>query len=246
MFFSSELEARRVPDEVLAAAYEGTSPERRSWIKTTLALVEAALPAQPSPSLFRTENTAAGFGYGRRRATAPWTVIMIAAGYASAIRLAAAIMAARVAGVDLILAACAGKPGEVPSAIFAALELTGVEQVFSLPEPSPLLRELKGRGRVLTFGTGPAPGAPAFPIWADRPPRMEEKNLPDEALIRWAHPDALPARGAPDVVYAGQDGEAALALGGGLEGCWLHADLSPRFFLNTRLELFTVKAEELP
>lgn len=246
MPFSTALEARRVPDERLAGAYEGTSPERRSWIKTTLALVEATLPAQPSQSVLRAENMAAGFGYARRRTTAPWTVLMIAAGYASAIRLAAAVMAARVAGVELILAACAGKPEAVPSAVFAALELTGVEQVFALPDPSPLLCELEGRGRVLTFGSGPAPNAAGLPVWADRPPKIEGSGLPDEALIRWTHPDALPAQGAPDAVYAGQDGEAALALGRGLEGCWLHADLSPCFFLNTQLELFAAETNATP
>ena len=47
MPFSPEIEACRVPDERLAEAYEETSAEHRSWIKTTLALAEATYPARP-------------------------------------------------------------------------------------------------------------------------------------------------------------------------------------------------------
>ena len=42
MPFSPAIEACRVPDERLAGAYEETSAAHRSWIKTTLALAEAA------------------------------------------------------------------------------------------------------------------------------------------------------------------------------------------------------------
>ena len=49
-----------------------------------------------------------------------------------------------------------------------------------------------------------------------------------------------PADDGADAVYAGQIiiGEGTpLALGTGLEGCWLHTDLTPDFFMNERLEL---------
>ena len=100
MPFSPAIEACRVPDERLAGAYEETSAEHRSWIKTTLALAEATYPAPPSRLTITSENAAAGFGFARTRETAPWAVLLIGEGYASAVRLAAAIMPARLAGVE--------------------------------------------------------------------------------------------------------------------------------------------------
>ena len=181
MPFSPEIEACRVPDERLAEAYEETSAEHRSWIKTTLALAEATYPAPPSRLTITSENAAAGFGFTRTRETAPWAVLLIGEGYASAVRLAAAIMPARLAGVEPVFAAWTGME-TAPSGLFAALELT----------------------------------------------------------VLWAHPDALPADDGADAVYAGQIiiGEGTpLTLGTGLEGCWLHTDLTPDFFMNERLEL---------
>ena len=70
MAFSSAIEACRVPDELLAGAYEGTSALHRSWIKTTLALAEAVFPALPSCSAVSIENRAAGFGSVRTETAA--------------------------------------------------------------------------------------------------------------------------------------------------------------------------------
>ena len=246
MAFSTAIEACRVPDELLAGAYEGTSALHRSWIKTTLALAEAVFPALPSRSAVSIENRAAGFGSVRTETAAPWTVLLIGAGYASAVRLAAAIMPARLAGVEPIIAVWTGKPEAAPSALFAALELTGVEQVFAMPDPAPLLGELPGQGRVLAFGAADVPPLPC-PCWRDRAPRIAADALPDEALVRWAHPDALPDTDGADVAYAGQivigDAGEPLVLGPGLEGCWLHAELTPAFFMNTRLELSVADAD---
>ena len=245
MTFSSAIEACRVPDERLAGAYEGTSAPYRSWIKTTLALAEAVFPALPSRSETKIENGAAGFGFARTETPAPWAVLLIGEGYASAVRLAAAIMPARLAGVEPIIAVWTGRPDAAPSALFAALEPTGVEQVFAIPDPAPLLRELSGQGRVLAFGATDVPSP--HPCWRDRAPRIAADALPDETLIRWAHPDALPADDGTDVVYEGQfvigDAGEPLVLGRGLEGCWLHADLTPGFFMNTRLELSVADAD---
>ena len=131
-----------------------------------------------------------------------------------------------------------------PSGLFAALELTGVEQVFAMRDPAPLLRELPGRGRILRFGKAPLPECPC-PVWSDRAPRIERTALPDTAVL-WAHPDALPADDGADVVYAGQiiiGEDTPLVLGAGLEGCWLHTGLTPDFFMNERLALSALKLE---
>ena len=243
MPFSPAIEACRVPDERLAGAYEETSAEHRSWIKTTLALAGATYPAPPSRLSITSENAAAGFGFARTRETAPWAVLLIGEGYASAVRLAAAIMPARLAGVEPVFAVWTGAE-TAPSGLFAALELTGVEQVFAMRDPAPLLRELPGRGRILRFGKAPLPECPC-PVWSDRAPRIERTALPDTAVL-WAHPDALPADDGADVVYAGQTiiGEdTPLVLEAGLEGCWLHTDLTPDFFMNERLALSALKLE---
>ena len=110
MPFSPAIEACRVPDERLAGAYEETSAAHRSWIKTTLALAEATYPAPPSRLTITSENAAAGFGFARTRETAPWAVLLIGEGYASAVRLAAAIMPARLAGVEPVFAVWTGSP----------------------------------------------------------------------------------------------------------------------------------------
>ena len=125
MPFSPAIEACRVPDERLAGAYEETSAAHRSWIKTTLALAEATYPAPPSRLTITSENAAAGFGFARTRETAPWAVLLIGEGYASAVRLAAAIMPARLAGVEPVFAVWTGAE-TAPSGLFAALELTVV------------------------------------------------------------------------------------------------------------------------
>ena len=121
MPFSPAIEACRVPDEWLAGAYEETSAEHRSWIKTTLALAGATYPAPPSRLSITSENAAAGFGFARTRETAPWAVLLIGEGYASAVRLAAAIMPARLAGVEPVFAVWTGAE-TAPSGLFAALE----------------------------------------------------------------------------------------------------------------------------
>ena len=169
MPFSPAIEACRVPDERLAGAYEETSAAHRSWIKTTLALAEATYPAPPSRLTITSENAAAGFGFARTRETAPWAVLLIGEGYASAVRLAAAIMPARLAGVEPVFAVWTGAE-TAPSGLFAALELTGVEQVFAMRDPAPLLRELPGRGRILRFGKAPLPSGVTEPRASNAPP----------------------------------------------------------------------------
>ena len=169
MPFSPAIEACRVPDEWLAGAYEETSAEHRSWIKTTLALAGATYPAPPSRLSITSENAAAGFGFARTRETAPWAVLLIGEGYASAVRLAAAIMPARLAGVEPVFAVWTGAE-TAPSGLFAALELTGVEQVFAMRDPAPLLRELPGRGRILRFGKVPVPSGVTEPRASNAPP----------------------------------------------------------------------------
>ncbi|MEG2005097.1 MAG: hypothetical protein RR014_03580 [Bilophila sp.] len=203
------LEAFRLPDERLGQAYEATSPEQRGWIKTTLALVEATYPALPSGFEQRVESVAAGYGNTVRQRQAPWTALVIGSATASPIRLAAAIMSARLAGVEQVLAIWTGSCPP-PDALLATLELTGVEQTFALSDASAVLAKLcqaettHERGRLLCFGT-PADTLREtahrldIPLWEDLTPRLALLDAPslqdapfDLETIRWAHPDATP------------------------------------------------------
>lgn len=231
-----------VSDDVLGAAYERTDPRHRGWIKTTLALTEAVYAPLPSRMEERRESAASGFGQHTIGETVPWVVLLLGAGYASAPRLASAIMTARLAGVDDIIAVTLDSPQSILPEVIAALELTGVEQLFALADPMPLLAELEGCGRVLAFGVScPVQGVPC---WNDHAPRICSADLPDAAVIRWAHPDAVLVPDTsgktgygPDVLYDGQPGDAPLRLESGLAGCWVHQHLRPDFFVNTRLAL---------
>lgn len=170
-------------------------------------------------------------------------MLLIGEGYASAVRLAAAIMPARLAGVEPVFAVWTGAetaPSGLVRRAGAHRSGTGLCHAGS----GPLLRELPGRGRILRFGKAPLPECPC-PVWSDRAPRIERTALPDTAVL-WAHPDALPADDGADVVYAGQiiiGEDTPLVLGAGLEGCWLHTGLTPDFFMNERLALSALKLE---
>ena len=230
-----------VSDDVLGAAYERTDPRHRGWIKTTLALTESVYAPLPSRMEERHESAASGVCRHTIGETVPWVVLLLGEGYASAPRLASAVMTARLAGVESLFAVTLGRPQSMPPELIAALELTGVEQLFALPDPASLLEALEGSGRVLAFGTA---YSSAVPCWSDRAPRIRMAGLPDAAVIRWAHPDALSVPDAPErigegpgVLYAEQPGDAPLRLDRTFAGCWVHQNLRPNFFVNTRLSL---------
>lgn len=48
LLFSVARKTARLPDERMGDAYEATEPERRAWIKTTLALVRLCTLRRPS------------------------------------------------------------------------------------------------------------------------------------------------------------------------------------------------------
>lgn len=171
MPFSPAIEACRVPDERLAGAYEETSAAHRSWIKTTLALAGATYPAPPSRLSITSENAAAGFGFARTRETAPWAVLLIGEGYASAIRLAAGDHARTSGWRGAGFRRLDGRGNSpVRPARRAGTHRSGTGLCHA--DPAPLLRELPGRGRILRFGKAPLPECPC-PVWSDRAPRIE-------------------------------------------------------------------------
>lgn len=252
-----ELEDFRLPDALFGDAYEATPPERRGWIKTTLALVETTYAPLPSCSEQRTECAAAGYGQRIRQTIAPWAALVIGPEYVSPIRLSAAIMSARLAGVEPLLALLTGTPEHMPLELLTALELTGIEHSFAVPDATPVLTKLaaEGRGRILGFGISLSALARQLdiPLWTDVTSPclgVPDASAYDLETIRWAHPDArfMPAperQCEPERRYAALYTPesfphlyAPLRLCPGLEGAWVCSDLSPSFFSTSEMTLY--------
>lgn len=151
------LEPFRVEDAALAAAYEATSPGRRAWIKTTLALVSSRYGETASTASQTWENRPLGFAHSLYHVPAPWAVVVLTPDFASPPRLAAALMTARLAQVDQILVVRQAPEQQLtpfPADLLATLDLVGIEHIFTLPtaEIPTLLEHLtarQGMGRLL-------------------------------------------------------------------------------------------------
>ncbi len=265
LLFSPALEAARLPDDQMGDAYETMKPEHRAWIKTTLALVQALHPVPPFREERRIENPAAGLSLVSRSSTAPWTLLLLGEHSVSSIRLAAAIMDARLAGIEDIIAVCTAEIRH--PALLAALELTGVEHVFALPPEGAanLLAELDahsrtdgrgGTGRLLSFGDAQfatvRSSVPAVPVWQDPTPLLGV--FPDAAdeldRIVQAHPDASPLLLSDtdasdhrtfDAVYGTGPAKTSLRLSPDLAGAWICPNLEPAFFLNRELDVSSIE-----
>lgn len=258
----SDLENARVPDAVLAKAYDDTPDTVRAWLKTTQALVLSVHGERPVRRQCRTWPAGTGFAHEVCTESVPWAGVVVGPGFGAACRLSAALMVARVAGVEALFVIFSGDI--VASALLVACELAGVQDIF-MAEPDAVHAYLQQRaqnepgGRLLFFAGADAadgcePDSPSFraavEIWKSRAPRAA--LLPDcHADIAAFHPDAkaVSPDDAPDVLY-GECPEgapqyaAALHLGPGLEGAWLHVDLAPEFFARTRYHLTRTELEE--
>lgn len=207
--FPPELETARLSDSLLAEAYERTSSQHRAWIKMTLALVETIQPASGWISEKTSRRSYTGFYHTAGYVPAPWLLLVLGSRYGSATRLAAAVMAARLAGVENIAAFWIETPPEkIPPQLLTVLELTGVEHSFSVPFPQ-LIQFLnvlngnrnQGGGRLLLFRLEEENRRQFheqacvldLPIWEDiRHPRLGITSgaSPDTTILHWAHPDA--------------------------------------------------------
>ena len=258
------LEAARVADGRVAAAYEATPPHFRAALKTGLALAHFHFGESAS----RRDETNASARLGFQRASscvpAPWALLILSPAYAAAARLTAACAAARLAGVPHVAALC---PGEAPQqAALVSLELSGVEDIFSpaadrVPALLHELADLPGpRGRIVLLHAGLHDGdlddmaqgirARGIPCYEERRPprlRVEDGAHIDREVLAFAHGGkraleaALAASGLADAVYrpAGVElmpaPDAPLTLAPCCEGFWLHPGLTPEFFTVSRL-----------
>jgi len=242
----SWLAACLVSDSELARAYETIAPELLAVCKHTLAVHHVFFGEAPDweeQSVLRSPH-----GFRTRVCSRPadWALVIFAADYASAPRLLAATMPALLARVPLVLCACT--PGPARPELLCALELAGLEQIYTLDasQSLKLVRVLvaqPGQGRLVLLHQGSLSALrtvaydAGLPCWEERRAPMLRicGSAPDAALVRLAHPDAANAEdAAPDAVYgSGLDAapvQAPLVFPPGMEGCWLHPSLTPDFF----------------
>lgn len=202
----SGLEHNQIPDECLAYGYEMTPPQQRVWIKTTLALGGVLYDTHPGDILYSQEHNASGFQVKKFLSPVCWTIILLDKDYASAPRLAAAIMPARLAGVENIIAVWTNQNNIsatiLPSNLLATLELAGIIHSLTLTHDELLilihhLIQL-GHGRILYFSDRNSPSAPlntftSIPIWKERYTyrlAIESNTTIDTEILSWAHPDS--------------------------------------------------------
>ncbi|MBE6441180.1 MAG: hypothetical protein E7022_02455 [Desulfovibrio desulfuricans] len=140
-------EAFRLDDDMAAAAYEATPARLRAVVKTGLALAHMRFGEATEERCGEVRNANLGFWRAATAAPVPWAVVAFTPQYAAAARLTAACAAARLGGAPLVGAACVG--GAPAQAALVSLELSGVEDVFTL--------DAAGL-RALLAETAPAPG----------------------------------------------------------------------------------------
>lgn len=263
-FWPPWLDARRLDDDLLAQAYERTDAPRRACVKNGMALLHALWGEYPDAARQECRDAAKGFRHVRSQCPASWALFVLTPGYAAPVRLAAALMPALLAHVPLVGALCAGGNPSTPACV--TLELAGIEHIFQTPltDVPRLLRhmaETAGQGRIVLLHQGELDPVRRtaeelrLPVW-------EERRVPllwiDAAaghaaeLLAWAHPDAafipLPATSPqpadrPDALFADREfasremEEIPLTIHPGLEGCWLHPDLTPEFFRQHRIRM---------
>lgn len=150
------LDAARVPDQTVAAAYDGTPASGRAAIKTGLALARQyfGLPVQQEERRWR--DSLSGFWLDMSRRPAPWAIVAFTPAYAAAARLAAACIPALLTQVPMLAAVCVGSAAPTPQAL-VALELCGVEDIFQTDEAEicRLLEEIPtGPGRLVLLHKG--------------------------------------------------------------------------------------------
>lgn len=259
-------------EEEFAAAYRSTTPQQRACIKQTLALAQAVYGEAPFCQHSHFEKPALGFTYSYSSLAVPWVVMLMSQGFASAPRLASALMCARLAGVKEIFPVWLGDEACPPS-LLCALELCGIEQAFrcKLQNIGPLLATLTqhaGGGRALNFASAQPEtclsilqGAisTGVPCWTDHAPHIgchlgaQEPETIMEMLL-WAHPDAklsfvsdIPIGASIDAVYSKnhcqQTDMAPLCLSTDLAGCWLHSSLESSFFMQKKISAHSVRFE---
>lgn len=267
-----QLEKRQIPDEYLAKAYEITTPQHRSWIKTALALGSALYNSFPGNKISIQQNNAIGFQLKKFWNPVSWTILLLDEEYTSAARLTAAIMPVRLAGVKTIFAIWINKnkplpPKDLSPTLLATLELSGIilNLTMSYEEVNILIAHLTtfGQGRLLHFldeNTIFHSNTP-IPSWKDTNKctlAIDSDTNIDLTTLEWAHPNSKIETiskkpytiNYPDALYCSPDQKDRYLSYGvqrifypGLEAYWVHPELSPTFFLTTTWDISFINKE---
>ncbi len=251
--FPDELEAERLGDEVLARAYEAVSPQIRARLKTTQSLLMALFGKKMEHEEQVLFSMTTGYKVRTKREPAPWALFYIRNGCCGAARLAAAVMAARLSGVDAVVVVFSDQ-GDIAPENLVSLELCGVEDIFVLSDEAAeiMLKALARNGRGRLVGAGmPEPfsrvareaGFPCHELPCS--PRIQlDVNLDEEerAAVTALFPEArlvspddfvqVDVHVHPESVPCDQ-AAARVAVELSLAGCFVDPDLLPSFFVNT-------------
>lgn len=263
------LEKERVPEELLAQAYEDTPAPWRAALKTGLAL--AHFYYGDCDSLQNIEKINPRFGFRQNLASQPvaWAMFCMATRLDAPARLCAALALPLLAGVKNVFAVFLAHQ---PSAHdLLALELCGIEDCFyvpSLPRHEQLLEHLSayapGAGHIFFFAdqqnTAPICQAGKLDLIhyseIHRPKLlMLEPKLFDMGLLEFLHgftpeTDEAAAR-RWDCVYAGDSVphdsnrlKTRLVLTPACEGFWNWSGISPDSYMSRLATLRTLETPE--
>jgi len=254
-------EASRVDDVRFARAYDKTGDRGRALIKSCIArLFEINLPGSPVAAS-RTDRFASGGARSEFTAARPWYALALDPDCASPSQLVAAVMPALAARIPQVLVFRPKGRGPWPHALLTALELCGVEQVFSptfkdLKQHLSVLRGQMGDGGLACLGSQAfcdriqALFAPGRAHWL-RPPRalglLAESGLDwDREALAFAHA-GVPVREYTDAAMFASAGHEAvfapaslaplarLTFEPGCEFLWDWPDLPRELFFGRRL-----------
>lgn len=257
------LENDRINDERKARAYEDISPAYRAALKTGIALSHFYFGDQDAGKACARTCPRLGMHQHSVENPADWAIFIIAGG-ASPSRICGAIMPAILAGVKQLAAVFLH--GQPPPPALLALELCGLEDVFTLAaaEIEKLLAQTSGDGRLVilapsgwTEAEAAADMAAAHDIkyiLASQAPRlllMEPKRFDLEKLV-FLH-GVKPEQDSEffpcwDCVFTSQpcpkDLKTRLSVGTGCEGFWLEENVTPDFFRSRCLRVELLPREE--
>lgn len=251
------LDACRPDDALYADAYEGTLPELRALLKTTLAFAFHRWPGCDGTGIRAVSSSRSGFRHRENSRPAAWVLACAGPGFASPARFLAAVAPAVAAGTGRV--AVVSEEAFSP-ALCTAMELAGLEDSFVIGAErlSDLYEDLHSAspdGRVLIFPGADGTFSPTqkallhtaasdgVPVLRDLPaPRLLSLYAPGpeaDALterLHWLHPDAeILTEATADVraVFVPREDmdvscSPAMILGPGMDACW--PGPSPDFF----------------
>lgn len=122
------LEPLRIPERSCSTAWDATSASLRACIKTGIALAHFHFGS--SGECIEKRRTARRLGFKESMASqpAPWGCLIFGPEQNAAARICAASILPRLAGVENLIAICAG--GQPSAGLLITLELCGIEDIF--------------------------------------------------------------------------------------------------------------------